>query len=57
MPGPQALQELPLYSYIVGRPAPQGIKDTAPCNMAQKGTCRFPGRCLFISYYRSHFQK
>lgn len=57
MPGPQALQELPLYSYIVGRPAPQGIKDAAPCNMAQKGTCRFPGRCLFISYYRSHFQK
>ena len=57
MPGPQALQGLPLYSYIVVRPAPQGIKYTAPCNMAQKGTCRFPGRCLLISYYRSHFQK
>ena len=73
MPDPQALQGLPLYPYLVGRGAltplrrPEGrppyilplrdVTDTAPCNMAQKGTCRFLGRCLFISYYRSHFQK
>ena len=56
MPGPQALQELPLYSYIVGRPAPRGIKD-APLQHGTKRHLPIPRQVPFLYRITAHISR